>query len=93
MPHSIWHFRSKNGYAIFYCKNIVWIHYNRSESIYSIYSLFCVHNNLYRFPKIEAGGGPETKHFIGVALARALNHERERLSVANLSSENNLPTF
>ena len=24
--------------------------------------------NIYRFPKLEAGGRPETKHFIGVAL-------------------------
>ena len=32
---------------------------------------FAIHNNnnlFYRFPKIEVGGGPETKHFIGVAL-------------------------
>ena len=33
---------------------------------------FAIHNNLfYRFPKLEAGGGPETKHFIGVALTTA----------------------
>ena len=24
-------------------------------------------NSFYRFPKLEAGGGPETKHFIGMA--------------------------
>ena len=32
---------------------------------------FAIRNNnnlFYRFPKIDAGGGPETKHFIGVAL-------------------------
>ena len=32
---------------------------------------FAIRNNnnlFYRFSKIEAGGGPETKHFIGVAL-------------------------
>ena len=33
---------------------------------------FAIRNNnnlFYRFSKIEVGGGPETKHFIGVALA------------------------
>ena len=32
---------------------------------------FAIRNLVYRFPKIEAGGGPETKHFIGVALAKS----------------------
>ena len=37
--------------------------------IYSPFAIRNHHNNLfYRFPKIDAGGGPETKHFIGVAL-------------------------
>ena len=33
---------------------------------------FAIRNNnnlFYRFPKLEAGGGPETKQFIGLALA------------------------
>jgi len=40
----------------------------------AIYSPFAIRNNnnnnnnlFYKFSKIEAGGGPETKHFIGVA--------------------------
>ena len=35
-----------------------------------IYGPFAIRNNnnlFYRYPKIEAGGEPETKHFIGVA--------------------------
>ena len=35
---------------------------------------FALRNNNNKFPKIEVGGGPETKHFIGVALTVAAEH-------------------
>ena len=42
------------------------------------------YNLFYRFPKLEAGGGPEIKDFIGVALNAKHSKERPSPSLADL---------
>ena len=40
VPHSIWHFRSKNRYAIFNVMNIIWTRYSRIPAAF-YRSAFC----------------------------------------------------
>ena len=63
---TMWGYPLHFNYCAFTSISLLWQFH---EAVLYIARFAIRNNNLfYRFSKIEAGGGPETKHFIGVAL-------------------------